>query len=102
VELVAQEDGARLLVGLEQTVDGDLEVPGSLIRFHGEIENRVGDEAEKPGANAAVRLLPRCISRLGFRLASMCDSKPNLPHMVWKKHAHLLKLGLVIPSMTGT
>ena len=58
VELVMQIDRARLLVGLKEVVDGDPQVPGRLIRLHGEVEDVVGNGAEEPVAEAAIGLFP--------------------------------------------
>jgi hypothetical protein len=43
VELLLEEDGARLLVRLEQCLDGDVQRAGVLSRLHGEVEDGVVD-----------------------------------------------------------
>ena len=43
MELVVEEDRARLLVGAEETFNGHPEFPGGLLAFHGEVEDGVID-----------------------------------------------------------
>ena len=58
VELVVQEDSARLLVGAEQPFNGDLEFSSRLvITLHGEVEDGVIDGAEDPAADATICLI---------------------------------------------
>jgi len=55
VELLKKEDGARLLVGGEDLLDGDPKLPGGLIiTGEGEIEDGVADGAEEPTLDTRV------------------------------------------------
>jgi hypothetical protein len=58
VELQLEDDGARLLVRLEQCFDGDVQRAGVLSRLHGEVEDGVVDGAIHPAADASVGLRP--------------------------------------------
>ena len=63
VELLPEDDGARLLVRLEQGLDGDVEGARILIGLHGEVEDCVVDGAVHLAADAGVGLRPRGINR---------------------------------------
>jgi len=55
VELLEEEDGARLLVGGEELLYGRPELSSSLIvAGHGEVEDGVADEAEEPTLDTRV------------------------------------------------
>ena len=69
VELLLEDDGAGLLVRLEQRLDGDVQCAGILIGLHGEVEDRVFNGAVHPAANAGVGLRPRGVSRARGRRA---------------------------------
>jgi hypothetical protein len=62
VELLLEDDGTRLLVRLEQGLDGDIQCACVLIGLHGEVEDSVVDRVVHPPANARVRLRPHGIS----------------------------------------
>jgi hypothetical protein len=65
VELVIEEGGPRLLVGVEDVLDGDPKSTGRLVVVaHGEVEDGVVDEAEDPTLDAAVRLVPIRVGRI--------------------------------------
>lgn len=52
VELMVKEDGPRLLVGVEEVLDGDPEIAFSLvIAIHGEVMDEVVDRTEYPIAD---------------------------------------------------
>jgi hypothetical protein len=63
VELLLEDDSARLLVCLEQGLNGDVQGAGVLIGLHGEVENDVVGGVVHPPANTRVRLRPRWILR---------------------------------------
>jgi hypothetical protein len=68
---MTQIDGAGFLVCLKEFVDGDPEIASCLVRFHGDIEDCIGNGAEEPTPNAAIGLSP---SRLvGSRRSSTID-----------------------------
>ena len=59
VELVDEEDGARLLVGAENLLDCGPKVAGDRIGLvHGEIKDGVVDGAEDPTVDAALHGIP--------------------------------------------
>jgi hypothetical protein len=59
VELVEEEDGMRLPIGVEDPVDGHPQIVGSgMSVLHGEVEDRVINEAGEPAMNAALRTVP--------------------------------------------
>jgi hypothetical protein len=58
VELMAQEDGARGLVGLEEAPDGQLEGTRGLIWRRRQAEDIWPDRAKEPTANAGVSNVP--------------------------------------------
>lgn len=58
VELMMKKDCTWFLVRLKEVGDGEPEGASRLIRFHGEVEDVVGDRAEQPVADAEVGLLP--------------------------------------------
>ena len=63
VELLPKDDRPRLLVRLEQSLDGDVQSMRILIRLHGEVEDGVVAGVVHPPANAGVGLGPRRVSR---------------------------------------
>jgi len=63
VELLPEDDSARLLVRLEQGLDGDVQGTRVLIRLHGEVEDGVVAGAVHPATDASVGLRPRGVSR---------------------------------------
>jgi hypothetical protein len=66
VELVIEEDGPGLLVGVEDVLDGNLESMGRLVVIvHGEVEDGVADGAKDPTLDAAVRLVPIRVGVIG-------------------------------------
>ena len=76
VEIMAEEDRSELPVGAEEALNGEPEVPGSLVVVgHGEVEDGVVDGAEEPGADVAVRLIPSRI--LGARWYCAIDVRPE-------------------------
>ena len=84
VELL-KEDGARLLVGGEDLLDGDPKLPGGLIiTGKGEIEDGVADGAEEPTLDTRVGDDPVRIIGDGGAGASMCRRRPNLLHRTLK------------------
>jgi hypothetical protein len=54
---------ARLLVRLEQRLDGNVQRAGVLVWLHGEVEDDVIDGTVHPATDAGVRLGPGGISR---------------------------------------
>ena len=79
VEFVAEEDGPWFLVGAEDVFDGHPQSAGGLIvALHDEVEDGVGDGAEEPTANAAVRLIPLGIGRASRRGAVDVVLEPEL------------------------
>jgi hypothetical protein len=59
VELLAQEDGALRLVGLEEAINGDPELAGSLVGGRrGHVKHSLGDGAVDPTPDAAISLPP--------------------------------------------
>ena len=63
VELVVEEDGPHLLVGTEETLNGEPQIVSSLVvAFPGDVLDGVVDGAEDPIANIAVGLIPLGIS----------------------------------------
>ena len=55
MKLLEEEDGARLLVGGEEVLDGSPKLPGGLIiAGQGEVEDGVVDGAEEPTLDAGV------------------------------------------------
>jgi hypothetical protein len=88
---LAEEDSLGLLVGAEEPLDGEPEHSGSwLLILHGELKNGVVDGAKHPGADATVSLIQLGSSGRGAIVPSMCDRRPNLPHMDLKKDDHLV------------
>jgi len=63
VELLLEDDSTRLLVCLEQGLNGDVQGMRILIGLHGEVEDGVIDEAVHPTTDAGVGLRPRGVSR---------------------------------------
>ena len=63
VEFLPKDDRPRLLVRLEQSLDGDVQSMRILIRLHGEVEDGVVAGVVHPPANAGVGLGPRRVSR---------------------------------------
>jgi hypothetical protein len=63
VELLLEDDGARLLVRLEQSLNGDVQGAAVLIRLHGEIEDVIISGVVHPPANTRVGPRPQGISR---------------------------------------
>ena len=78
VELLLEDDGAGLLVRLEQGLDGDVQRACILIGLHGEVEDGVFNGAIHPAANASVGLRPRGISRACGRRAVDVTEQPVL------------------------
>jgi hypothetical protein len=60
VEHVEEEGGAWLLVGVKDFLDGHLEIVGGRLvgLIHGEIKDGVGNRAEDPATNVALRGVP--------------------------------------------
>ena len=70
VELVAQEDGPLRLVRLEETVDGDPELTSGLGGAgRGHVEDGLGNGAEDPTPDTAIRLLPGGVGGGGWSSA---------------------------------
>ena len=79
VEFLAEDDGARFLVSLEQSLDGDVEGAGVVVGvFHGEVEERIIDGAVHPAANAGIRLRPCWVSRMRGQRAVDVAKEPVL------------------------
>jgi len=70
-EFLVQDDGARLLVRLEQITDGRVEGAGGLIWRHGEVKNTIRDGVVHPAMHTSVQLIPSGISRTGRMVPSM-------------------------------
>ena len=68
----------RLLVLLEQGLDGDEQDTRILIRFHGEVENLIIDGAVHPATDAGIRLRPRGVSRAHILRAIDVTEQPVL------------------------
>ena len=59
MEFVGEEDGTGLLVGAEEVLDGDLELPReSVLALNGEVKNKVADEVVDPRLDAAIGPVP--------------------------------------------
>jgi hypothetical protein len=85
LELLEEEDGARLLVGGEEVLDGRPELLSSLIiAGQGKVEDGVADGAEEPTLDAVVSDDPLGVVGVGVPGASMCGRRPNLPHSTLK------------------
>jgi hypothetical protein len=59
VELLLEDDGARLLVCLEQPLNGDVQRARVLIGLHGEVEDGVFGGVVHPASNTIIRLRPQ-------------------------------------------
>ena len=79
VELVTQEDGTWGLVGVEETLDGDLELVRGLVRCRSEAEDVGPDSAEEPAANTGVRNGPSRVSGSGRRRAVNVREEAKFP-----------------------
>ena len=85
VEHLKKEDGASLLVGSEDLLDGDPKLPGGLIiTGEGEIKDGVADGAEEPTLDTRVGDDPLWIVGEGGAGASICGRRLNLPHNTLK------------------
>jgi hypothetical protein len=59
MEFVGEEDGTGLLVGAEEVLDGDLELPReSVLALNGEVKNKIADEVVDPRLDAAIGPVP--------------------------------------------
>jgi hypothetical protein len=79
VELLLEDDGARLLVRLEQGLDGDVQGAGVLIRLHGEVEDGVIGGVVHPPANTRVGLRPQGSAGRAGSVPLMWPSRLYLP-----------------------
>ena len=78
VELLLEDDGAGLLIRLEQNLDGDVQGASVLIGLHGKVKDGVVDEAVHLATDAGVRLGPQRVSRTGGHCAINVTEQPVL------------------------
>ena len=94
VELLPKDDRPRLLVRLEQGLDGDVQSSRVLIGLHGEVEDGVVAGAVHPTTDVGVGLRPRGASWARvLRAVDVASSSPYLRQRAVKNAFHLELLG---------